>query len=178
MSRVGKLPVAIPQTIKVSIEGNAIILDSGKLKKTYKVSNGVKVELLDNSLVFTAVDKKIPDISMFVGMDRSNVKNIVSGMQTPFKTILEINGVGYKASVDKRALSLTLGYSHEIFYALPEGIEAAFEKPNLVIITGSDKVLVGQVASEIISFRKPEPYKGKGVKISGKAILRKEGKKK
>ncbi len=178
MSRVGKLPVVIPQNIKVSIEGNNINFDSGKLKKAYKVSNGVKVEFKENSLVFTASDKKIPDISMFVGMDRSNVKNIVLGLQTPFKTVLEINGVGYKAAVDKRILTLTLGYSHEIYYSLPDGIEAAFEKPNLIVLTGSDKVLVGQVASEIISFRKPEPYKGKGVKVSGKAILRKEGKKK
>ena len=115
---------------------------------------------------------------MFVGMNRSNVKNIIEGLQNPFKTTLEINGVGYKASVDKGVLALTLGYSHEIYYALPKNITAAFEKPNLIIITGDDKVLVGQVASEIISFRKPEPYKGKGVKILGKAILRKEGKKK
>ena len=115
---------------------------------------------------------------MFVGMDRSNIKNIVQGMITPFKIILEINGVGYKASVTKNLLVLTLGYSHDIVYALPKGITAAFEKPNMVIITGDDKVLVGQIAAEIISFRKPEPYKGKGVKIAGKAILRKEGKKK
>ena len=111
-------------------------------------------------------------------MDRSNIKNIVQGLKESFKTTLEINGVGYKAAVDKGVLMLTLGYSHEIFYALPKGITAAFEKPNLIILSGDDKVLVGQVASEIISFRKPEPYKGKGVKIFGKQILRKEGKKK
>lgn len=178
MSRVGKLPVTIPDNIKVSISGNVINFDNGKVKKTYKISNGVKVELVEKALKFTAADKEIPDISMFVGMDRSNVKNIVLGLQTPFKVILEINGVGYKAAVDKRILSLTLGYSHDILYALPQGINAAFEKPNLIVITGEDKVLVGQVAAEIISFRKPEPYKGKGVKIAGKAILRKEGKKK
>jgi large subunit ribosomal protein L6 len=178
MSRVGKLPVIVPDNIKVSIAGSVITFDNGKVKKTYKVSKGVKIEFAEKALKFSAADKKIPDISMFVGMDRSNVKNIVAGLQNPFKTTLEINGVGYKASVDKRVLSLTLGYSHEILYALPEGINAAFEKPNLIIITGDDKVLVGQVASEIISFRKPEPYKGKGVKVFGKAILRKEGKKK
>jgi large subunit ribosomal protein L6 len=178
MSRVGKLPVVIPDNIKVSITNEVISFDSGKVKRTYKVSKGVKVELVEKALKFSAVDKKIPDISMFVGMDRSNVNNIITGLKTPFKTTLEINGVGYKASVEKRVLSLTLGYSHDILYALPEGINAVFEKPNLIIITGEDKVLVGQVASEIISFRKPEPYKGKGVKVAGKAILRKEGKKK
>lgn len=178
MSRVGKLPVIIPDNIKVSVSGSTITFDSGKVKKTYTVSNNVKIEFADKAIKVSAADKKIPDISMFVGMDRSNIKNIVAGLQTPFKTVLEINGVGYKAAVDKGILNLTLGYSHEILYALPQGITAAFEKPNLIVITGDDKVLVGQVASEIIAFRKPEPYKGKGVKIAGKAILRKEGKKK
>jgi len=178
MSRVGKLPVSVPDNIKVTIDKNVITFDTGKVKKTYQISNGVRADFADKQIKLSAIDKSVSDISMFVGMDRSNVKNIVAGLQTDFKIVLEINGVGYKASVDKGVLTLTLGYSHEIYYALPKGITAAFEKPNLVIITGNDKVLVGQVAAEIISFRKPEPYKGKGVKISGKAILRKEGKKK
>jgi len=178
MSRVGKLPVKIPENIKVSIDNNMISFDSGKLKKTYKVSPKVKIEFQDGQIKLSADTNASSDISMFVGMDRSNIKNIVNGLQEPFKTILEINGVGYKATVEKEVLILTLGYSHEIYYALPKGITAAFEKPNLIVLVGSDKVLVGQVASEIISFRKPEPYKGKGVKILGKQILRKEGKKK
>lgn len=178
MSRVGKLPVVIPDNIKVSIVEGVITFDNGKVKKTYKVSKGVKVELVDQALKFSAADKKINKISMFVGMNRSNVNNLVAGLQNPFKTTLEINGVGYRASVDKRSLVLTLGYSHDIVYSLPEGIDASFQKPNLITLTGDNNVLVGQVASEIISFRKPEPYKGKGVKVAGKAILRKEGKKK
>jgi large subunit ribosomal protein L6 len=115
---------------------------------------------------------------MKIGMDRSNIKNIVSGMSVNFKTILEVNGVGYKTAIDKSTLILTLGYSHDIFYVLPKGIWITLEKPNLIIISGDDKILVGQVASEIISFRSPEPYKGKGIKKFGKSILRKEGKKK
>jgi large subunit ribosomal protein L6 len=178
MSRVGKLPVKIPSGIKVAIDKNVVSFDNGKVKKTYKISNGVKIVFEDDQLKLSAGDTSIPDISMFVGMDRSNIKNLVEGLVTPFKTTLEINGVGYKAAVDKGILSLTLGYSHEVVYALPKGISAAFEKPNLIIITGDDKVMVGQVAAEIIAFRKPEPYKGKGVKIFGKKILRKEGKKK
>lgn len=178
MSRVGKLPVSIPDNIKVSVDKNTVNFDNGKVKKSYQVSAGVKVEIAEKQIKLSAVDKSIPDISMFVGMDRSNIKNIVAGLQNPFKTTLEINGVGYKAAVDKGILTLTLGYSHEILYALPKGINAAFEKPNLIVITGDDKVLVGQVAAEIIAFRKPEPYKGKGVKVFGKKILRKEGKKK
>lgn len=178
MSRVGKLPVQIPDNIKIAIDKNIVNFDNGKVKKSYQLSANVKIVFEDKQLKISAVDKSIPDISMFVGMDRSNIKNIAAGLQTPFKTTLEINGVGYKASVDKGILVLTLGYSHEIFYTLPKGISAAFEKPNLIVITGDDKVLVGQVAAEIISFRKPEPYKGKGVKVLGKKILRKEGKKK
>ena len=111
-------------------------------------------------------------------MDRSNINNIVSGMMKPFEILLEVNGVGYKASVNQRMIILTLGYSHEIFYSLPEAVTAVFEKPNIIRLTSYDKILVGQVASEIIAFRKPEPYKGKGVKIAGSKILRKEGKKK
>ncbi len=178
MSRVGKVPVNVPDNVKVAIDKNIVSFDNGKTKKTYQLSNGVQAVFEDKKIKVSAIDKSISDISMFVGMDRSNIKNIVLGLQTPFKTVLEINGVGYKAAVDKRVLILTLGYSHEIYYSLPEGINAAFEKPNLIIITGEDKVAVGQVAAEIISFRRPEPYKGKGVKLFGKKILRKEGKKK
>lgn len=178
MSRVGKLPVKIPENIKVAVDKSTISFDNGKAKTTYKVSPKVKIEFSDAQIKLLADENAPSDISMFIGMDRSNIKNIVAGLQEPFKTVLEINGVGYKALVDKEVLILTLGYSHEIYYSLPKGITAVFEKPNLIILTGSDKVLVGQVASEIISFRKPEPYKGKGVKIFGKQILRKEGKKK
>lgn len=177
MSRVGKLPVKIPSSIKVKISGDAIEFDTGKVKKTYKVSPTVKI-IHENDEIKLVAKEGVDKPSIDLGMDRSNIKNIVAGLVNPFKITLEINGVGYKASVDKGIITLTLGYSHDIAYCLPKGITAVFEKPNLVILTGDDKTLVGQVASEIISFRKPEPYKGKGVKISGKYIVRKEGKKK
>ena len=178
MSRIGKLPISIPENIKFSLINNEVVLDSGKVKKNYKVSSGIIVDYNDKQIKLVPKDKNDPNVSAQIGMDRSNLKNIVQGMQSPFKIILEINGVGYKASVDKGLLFMTLGYSHEICYALPAGIEAVYEKPNLITISGDDKVLVGQVASEVIGFRPPEPYKGKGVKVFGKKILRKEGKKK
>jgi large subunit ribosomal protein L6 len=178
MSRIGKLPLSIPETIKVSLNNNEVTLESGKIKKNYKVSLGINIEFKDKQIKLTSKDKNNLNVSAQIGMDRSNLKNIVQGMQSPFKIVLEINGVGYKASVDKGVLFMTLGYSHEICYTLPAGVEASFEKPNLITISGSDKVLVGQVASEVIGFRPPEPYKGKGVKVFGKKILRKEGKKK
>ncbi len=178
MSRVGKLPVVVPDSVKVAISGSVITFDNGKIKREYEVSKGVKITFENKEIKLEAIDKKTPKISMFVGMNRSNINNIIKGLVTPFKTILEINGVGYKALVDKNLLVLDLGYSHEIVYSLPKGITAAFEKPNLITISGNDGVLVGQIAAEIISFRKPEPYKGKGVKVAGKAILLKEGKNK
>lgn len=178
MSRVGKLPISVPENIKVNIADGLVVFDSGKFKTEYRVNPRVKVALDSGKIKLSALDLEDTDSSMFVGMDRSNLKNIILGLQNPYKTTLEINGVGYKAAVEKNILTLTLGYSHEIYYSLPAGISASFEKPNLIIITGNDKVLVGQVAAEIISFRKPEPYKGKGIKVQGKAILRKEGKKK
>jgi large subunit ribosomal protein L6 len=177
MSRVGKLPVKVPSNIKVSIEGRVINFDSGKVQKSYTVMPAVDVNYADNVIKLSAKEGS-EKASIDVGMDRSNIKNIVLGLQTPFKVVLEINGVGYKAAVEKGGIVLSLGYSHEIFYLLPKNVAAVFEKPNLIILTSDDKVLVGQVASEIISFRKPEPYKGKGVKIAGRAIVRKEGKKK
>jgi len=177
MSRVGKVPVKVPDNIKVNIVGQVVNFDNGKVKKSYTVMPKVDVQYSDNLIKFSAKEG-FEKASIDVGMDRSNIKNIVLGMQNPFKVVLEINGVGYKAAVDKNVLILSLGYSHEIFYLLPSNVTAVFEKPNLVILTSDDKILVGQAASEIISFRKPEPYKGKGVKIAGKAIVRKEGKKK
>ena len=178
MSRVGKLPVIIPDTIKVEISNGVISFDSGKIKKTYKISKGIKIHYADKQIKLTAEENAPSDISMFIGMDRSNIKNIVQGLIIPFKTILEINGVGFKTNVDKGILILTLGFSHEIFYAIPKGVSVTPEKPNLLIISGDDKVLVGQTVAEIIDFKGTEPYKGKGIKIQGKAILRKEGKKK
>jgi large subunit ribosomal protein L6 len=178
MSRIGKLPIKIPENIKLSIKDNSLTFDNGKVNKKYNLSDGIIAELSDAQLKLSAIDKANPSSSRNIGMDRSNIKNIVFGMQSGFKTVLEVNGVGYKAAVDKSILILTLGYSHEIFYAIPKGIDVSIEKPNLVIISGQDKILVGQVAAEIISFRSPEPYKGKGIKVAGKPILRKEGKKK
>jgi len=177
MSRVGKLPVKLPQGIKVDIKGSVLNFDNGNVIKSYRVMPSIEVLRCQNDLKLVKKSDST-GCSNQIGMDRSNIKNIVLGMQIPFKIILEINGVGYKVMIDDRAAILSLGYSHEIYYVLPINVKLCFEKLNLVILSSDDKILVGQVASEIISFRKPEPYKGKGVKVFGKAIIRKEGKKK
>lgn len=178
MSRIGKLPIKLPEQSSVNISGSNIEISCKNSKITYKLNSGVIANLNDNEIKLSARDKSQSKISMFVGMDRSNLNNIIAGLAQEFKVTLEINGVGYKVSVAGSVVNLFLGFSHDIIYVLPEGITATFEKPNYLIISGKDKVLVGQVASEIISFRPVEPYKGKGVRISGQPYLKKEGKKK
>lgn len=177
MSRVGKLPVKVPSKIKLKIENRKLEFDNGNLSEIYTLRPNVEIEYSDNIIKLSAKDGN-KRFSVDVGMDRSNINNIVEGLSNGFEIKLEINGVGYKAEVIKKTLILSLGFSHEIFYSLPQNISAVFEKPNLIILKGFNKILIGQVASEIISFRKPEPYKGKGIKILGSKILRKEGKKK
>lgn len=177
MSRVGKLPIEIPQQIKVEINTRKINLTNGQLTRSYEVRPNVDVALVGNQIKLSAKNGD-KSYSIDVGMDRSNLNSIVSGMIKPFEILLEINGVGYKASVNHKMVILSLGYSHEIFYSLPASVSAVFEKPNLIRLSSHDKIVVGKVAAEIIAFRKPEPYKGKGVKIFGSTILRKEGKKK
>lgn len=177
MSRIGKLPVAIPSGVNVELLGNTLKISSPKVVKEYNLSQNVEA-VLESSQIKLSPKGGNKEFSIDVGMDRSNVNSIVAGLSNPFEVVLEINGVGYKASVNSGVVVLSLGYSHEIFYGLPNSVSAVFEKPNLIKLSSHDKILVGQVASEIISFRKPEPYKGKGVKIFGSKIVRKEGKKK
>ena len=175
MSRVGKLPVNI-EALQVNIESKNVSISNGKVTREYKVSNNVKIEQVENELKLSNVDKN--KSTMELGMDRSNIKNIAMGLKENFKIILEVNGVGYKVTVNGKTLFLSLGLSHDIVYVLPETVSDSFAKPNLLTLESYDKVILGQVAAEIISYRKPEPYKGKGIKKQGQYILRKEGKKK
>ena len=177
MSRIGKLPIKISKDINVVISGNVIKISKGNITKEYNFGDKIRVVFEDGEIKVVKIDKD-DDVGNYLGLHRSNINNIVHGLTEGFKKVLEINGVGYRSAVTGNLLILGLGYSHDIAYAIPEGIKITPDKPNLLIIEGDDKQLVGQVASEIISFRKPEPYLGKGVKEYGKAILRKEGKKK
>lgn len=177
MSRVGKLPILVPDGINIALNGKTICISSNAISKHYNISNAVNISL-DKQLITLTENSSISRSSMFLGMDRMNIKNIIDGLSKEFKVLLEVNGVGYKVNIEKNFLIMSLGYSHDIYYQIPNGVNISFEKPNIIIIKGDDKILCGQVASEIISFRKTEPYKGKGIKIFGKKILRKEGKKK
>lgn len=172
MSRIGKRPVNIPAGVKVTVDGSRVIFESGKHTQEMDTHNRVKVELLSDTLVFHPLDG---ESTAFWGTYRALSQNIVTGLVSGFKKVLEINGVGYKAAVAGGVLDLSLGFSHPIRYQIPKDVEIYVDK-NQIIIKGIDKQRVGQVASDIRSFRPPEPYKGKGVKYSDETIIRKAGK--
>jgi large subunit ribosomal protein L6 len=177
MSRIGKRAVAVPNGVQANVEGQ-------KLK--VKGPKGA-LELVLHDDVSAAVDKGVVSITpraetkrarAMWGLSRSLVSNVVNGVTNGFERRLEINGVGYRAAVQGKNLQLALGYSHDVVYPIPEGIQIVAPKPTEIVITGIDKQKVGQVAAEIRAFRAPEPYKGKGVKYANEYIFRKEGKKK
>jgi large subunit ribosomal protein L6 len=177
MSRVGKHPVQIKDGVTVDF-ANGIIKVKGKLGElSYTPSDLVKVEVKDGEVVVSPVDDSKSARAMW-GTTRANINDMVKGVSEGFKCNMEIVGVGYKAQMQGKNLKLALGFSHDVDFAVPEGIEVKCPTPTTLEISGFDKQKVGQVASEIRGFRPPEPYKGKGVKYQGERILRKEGKKK
>lgn len=178
MSRVGKYPVAIPSGVNVAVAGSDIVVKGVKGELKMKAVPEVTIEVKDGKVIVLPVNKNDQRARAMWGTMRSQVRNMVEGVSKGYTTKLEINGVGFRAAADKSFLTLALGYSHEIKYAIPAGIEVKCEKPTLVAISGFDKKLVGQVASEIRALRKPEPYKGKGVRYEGEYVRQKEGKKK
>jgi large subunit ribosomal protein L6 len=178
MSRVGKYPVAVPSGVNVSVSGSDVTVKGSKGELKTRFAPEVTVEVKDGKVYVMPVDKNDQRARAMWGMSRSLVRNMVEGVSQGFTQKLEINGVGYRAAADKNFLTLALGFSHEIKYAIPQGIEIKCEKPTLVAISGSDKKLVGQVAAEIRALRKPEPYKGKGIRYEGEYVRQKAGKKK
>lgn len=178
MSRVGKKPIAIPSGVTVTVNPNDIAVKGSKGEIKAPLTQEVKVEVKDGKVLVLPVDKNDARSRAMWGTTRNNVANMVKGAAEGYTKKLEIQGVGYRASADKNYLSISLGYSHEIKYAIPAGIAITVDKQTSIAITGSDKRVVGQIASEIRALRKPEPYKGKGVRYEGEYIRRKEGKKK
>jgi large subunit ribosomal protein L6 len=177
MSRIGKHPVPVPAGVTVAVEGQ-LVRAKGRL--------GELAAALPPDVIVTHADGKVTvaprsqedRARAMWGMSRTLVANLVKGVAEGFSRRLEISGVGYRASVDGRILSLQLGYSHEIKVAIPDDLKITCETPTALTISGADRRKVGQMAAEIRGFRPPEPYKGKGVKYAEETILRKEGKKK
>lgn len=177
MSRIGKHPVPVPAGVTVTVAGQTVSA-KGKLGSLSLTLIDDILAKLEDGKVVVAQRNDGKRARQNWATARTNVANLVTGVDKGFTKNLEINGVGFKAAVQGKDLVMSLGYSHEIRYPIPDGITIKCEKPTAVSISGFDKQKVGQVAAEIRAYRKPEPYKGKGIKYEGEVILRKEGKKK
>jgi len=174
MSRIGKKPISIPAGIEVTANGSLISVKKGNKVSTVETHGRVGIEIVDSQVVLTR-NGETKESSAFWGTYRALTANAINGLNEGFSKSLEINGVGYKAAVKGEVLELQLGYSHPINYEIPAGLEVTVEK-NIIHVKGADKQQVGQAAAIIRGFRKPEPYKGKGVKYTDEKIIRKAGK--
>lgn len=175
MSRIGKLPIAIPDKVEISLTGNHIKVKGPKGELARELSDVVAVAIEDKQIIVSRPDESRQARS-HQGLTRSLVANMVTGVTAGFTRTLEINGVGYRAEQRGNFIRFDLGYSHPILFELPKGVTAAVIKQTVVTLTCADKELVGQVAAAIRNLRKPEPYKGKGVKYQEEVIRRKAGK--
>jgi len=177
MSRIGKKPVPLPKGVTASVEGQTVKVKGPKGELSVKLVREVSAKVDEHGITVTP-DKDQERSAQMWGLSRSLVNNLVTGVTTGFTQRLEIQGVGYRAAVQGKNLNLQLGFSHDVAYPIPAGITITSEKPTQISVSGMDKQLVGQVAAEIRSYRRPEPYKGKGVRYEGEYVRRKEGKKK
>ena len=174
MSRIGKKPIAIPKGVEVRLEGDQLIIKGPKGELNLNVHPDVKLDIEDNNIAVSVVDETRESRSIH-GLFRVLIDNMVTGVTKGFERVLEIVGVGYRAELKGRTAVFNLGYSHPINFELPEGIDAKIEKTKITL-SGIDRELLGMTAAKIRSFRKPEPYKGKGIKYAGEMIRRKAGK--
>tara|TARA_X000000368_G_scaffold58174_1_gene41147 strand:- start:432 stop:971 length:540 start_codon:yes stop_codon:yes gene_type:complete len=179
MSKIGKIIISIPEKVKVALSGNIINVEGPLGKKSMNIDLDMFDLKIDDGKGISIKPKKITqDSKRLWGMNRSLINNAIIGSSKGYEKILELSGVGYRAALKGKQLNLQLGFSHDINFDIPAGINITVEKQTLIKINGSDKEQVGMVVSKIKSFRPPEPYKGKGIKEQGQYILRKEGKKK
>ncbi len=177
MSRIGKKPVLLPSGVTATVKDREVKVKGPKGELSLRVVDGIDVSV-DKGGVTLTPKEMTDDLRAKWGLQRTLVNNLVEGVSKGFAQQLEIAGVGFRAAVQGKNLQLQLGFSHDVIYPIPAGIDIKCEKPTLILVSGSDKQKVGQVAAEIRGFRKPEPYKGKGIKYAEEKIRRKEGKKK
>jgi len=175
LSRIGKKPVVIPAKVSVTLDGNSIKVKGpkGELEQSYNPK--IKVELVENQVVVTRSDDYKENRALH-GLTRALIQNMVTGVSDGYSKTLDIVGVGYRVEMKDKAMLINIGYSHPIYFIPPDGITISANTPTQVVVSGIDKQLVGQVAAKIRSIRKPEPYKGKGIKYSTETIRRKAGK--
>jgi len=177
MSRIGKKPVELPSGVSASVSGQTVEVKGPKGTRSFKATDDVTIVVDDNLITVTPRGKSKRARQQW-GMSRTMVANIVHGVTDGFKKELEIQGVGYRAQMQGNTLKLNLGLSHDVDYNAPEGVTVTAPKQTEIVVEGNDEQLVGQVAANIRAWRKPEPYKGKGIRYKGEFIFRKEGKKK
>lgn len=175
MSRIGKLPVAIPAGVKIAVEGGAVRLEGPKGKLQASVPSGVDVKVEGNLL---RIERQTEDrkIRALHGLTRKLIANMTQGVSQGFTRVLDINGVGYRAEVKGQEIHMTLGYSHPVVFPLPAGVTAAVERQVIITLSSADRQVLGETAAKIRSLRPPEPYKGKGIKYREEVIKRKAGK--
>jgi len=174
MSRIGKRPVTVPSGIEVSLDGTTLVAKKGNLEKRLETHGRVGINIDGSEVTFTRVGDEKQDAA-FWGTYRALFNNIMVGLDKGYSKSLEINGVGYRAAVEGKTLKLQLGFSHDVIFPIPEGLDIKVDK-NIITVSGTDKQAVGQAAAEIRAYRPPEPYKGKGVKYTDEVIIRKAGK--
>src|SRR5580693_3354898 len=177
MSRIGKRPVPLPSGVTATVDGKSVRVKGPKGELSVRLVDEVDANVGADGIAIAPREGAERGREMW-GLSRTLVNNLVTGVTQGFSQKLEINGVGYRAAVQGKNLQLQLGFSHDVAYPIPEGINIVCEKPTMILVSGIDRQLVGQVSAEIRGYRPPEPYKGKGVKYAGEYILRKEGKKK
>ena len=179
MSKLGKKPIAIPKETKVKVESGKLILTGPKGSKELSINDKIFSTTIskDNNLILKLI-KKNESSNMMWGTTKSIIKNAIIGVSSGHEKILELNGVGFRATLKGKVLNLQLGYSHDTSYNIPEGAIITVEKNTIIKISGIDKELVGKIAAEIKMLKPVEPYKGKGIRLRGQYIIRKEGKKK
>ena len=177
LSRIGKKPVDLPGGVTASVSGQTVEVKGPKGTRSFTATDDVSIVVEDNSVSVEPRGKSKRARQQW-GMSRTQIANLVTGVTTGFKKELEINGVGYRAQMQGNTLKLNLGYSHDVDFEIPDGVEVKCAKPTEIEITGIDQQLVGETAAKIREWRRPEPFKGKGIKYKGEYIFRKEGKKK
>jgi len=175
MSRVGRLPIQVPEKVKVSIEGQKVSVEGPKGKQALDFHDRMKCEVVEKEVTVTRPTDNKMDRSLH-GLTRSLINNLILGVDAGFQKELELQGVGFKAEVKGEIVQLSLGFSHPIKHSIPEGIKVETKGPTNIIVSGIDKQLVGQVAADIRSYFKVEPYKGKGIRYKGEHVIRKQGK--
>lgn len=175
MSRVGRVPVTVPDKVSVKLEGGVVKVEGPKGKLSQPVPQGIAVDVADKAVTVKRLNDRQVTRALH-GLTRTLVQNMVFGVTTGFSKELEIQGVGLKAQIDKQTLTLSLGYSHPVTYQVPAGVTVETPKPTQIVVRGVDKALVGQVAATIRSFYEAEPYKGTGIRYVGEVIRRKTGK--